>query len=192
MQHKPERAASSGHLRRRNVLIGIGLLFGCGLLAQLAPDRTVQPAALAPRVVPTFTNTPLAAEAQPPTETPPTARLLVATDTPVAAAATETPLPTLPPPLPTDTATAMPAPTEAPPATATSAPVEVIAAPIQVAPVLASGSSCDCSGDIYNCKDFASHADAQACFDYCTDQGFGDIHKLDGTDLDGLACENLP
>jgi hypothetical protein len=48
--------------------------------------------------------------------------------------------------------------------------------------------ACSCSSDTYNCGDFSSHASAQACFDYCVQQGKGDIHKLD-RDNDGLACE---
>jgi hypothetical protein len=47
---------------------------------------------------------------------------------------------------------------------------------------------CSCSGDTLNCPDFSSHSSAQACFDYCVQQGAGDIHKLD-RDNDGLACE---
>lgn len=47
---------------------------------------------------------------------------------------------------------------------------------------------CSCSGDLYNCGDFPNHSSAQACFDYCVQQGKGDIHKLD-RDNDGLACE---
>lgn len=50
---------------------------------------------------------------------------------------------------------------------------------------------CDCSGNIYNCGDFATQAAAQACYDYCVSLGCGDIHRLDG-DNDGQACESLP
>ena len=50
---------------------------------------------------------------------------------------------------------------------------------------------CDCSGNIYNCSDFSSHTRAQACYDYCKSQGYGDVHRLDG-DNDGSACESLP
>lgn len=87
--------------------------------------------------------------------------------------ATQAPLPTQP--LPTDTPlpTAVPLPT-IPPATATSAP-----------------GVCSCSGDTLNCGDFSSHAAAQACFNYCVQQGAGDIHRLD-QDNDGDACESLP
>jgi len=47
---------------------------------------------------------------------------------------------------------------------------------------------CSCSGNIYNCDDFDTHDEAQACYEYC---GSGDIHQLDRDD-DGLACESLP
>jgi len=70
-------------------------------------------------------------------------------------------------------------------------PVRATATFIIVVPVATKASSngiCSCSGNIYNCSDFSSHAGAQACFDYCVQQGVGDIHKLD-RDHDGLACE---
>ncbi len=51
---------------------------------------------------------------------------------------------------------------------------------------------CDCSGNIYNCSDFSTHAEAQACYDYCKSLGHGDIHRLDGSDGDGIVCESLP
>jgi len=51
------------------------------------------------------------------------------------------------------------------------------------------GGTCSCSGDSLNCSDFSSHASAQACFDYCVQQGAGDIHRLD-QDNDSIACEN--
>jgi hypothetical protein len=52
------------------------------------------------------------------------------------------------------------------------------------------GEICSCSGDTLNCKDFSTHAEAQACFDYCMSQGAGDIHKLDeNNDLN--PCESL-
>ncbi len=51
---------------------------------------------------------------------------------------------------------------------------------------------CNCSGPDLDCKDFSSHASAQACYEYCVSQGFGNIFRLDGNDNDGLACESLP
>jgi len=50
---------------------------------------------------------------------------------------------------------------------------------------------CDCSGDIYDCSDFSTHAEAQACYEYCKSLGRGDVHRLDGNN-DGIACESLP
>ena len=50
---------------------------------------------------------------------------------------------------------------------------------------------CDCSGDHYNCTDFASTGAARACYRYCTGLGKGDVHRLDSDD-DGIACESLP
>jgi micrococcal nuclease len=59
------------------------------------------------------------------------------------------------------------------------------------APSSGASSVCSCSGNLYNCSDFSTHASAQACFDYCNTSGHGDVHRLDG-DQDGLACEDLP
>lgn len=50
--------------------------------------------------------------------------------------------------------------------------------------------ACDCSYDRYNCSDFGTQGEAQACYDYCLPIA-GDIHDLD-KDNDGLACESLP
>ena len=51
-------------------------------------------------------------------------------------------------------------------------------------------TTCDCSGNIYNCPDFATHSAAQTCFEHCGGID-NDIHGLDA-DKDGIACENLP
>lgn len=51
---------------------------------------------------------------------------------------------------------------------------------------------CNCASNVYNCSDFSTHAQAQACYDYCLSLGKGDIHWLDGEDKDGKACETLP
>ena len=65
-----------------------------------------------------------------------------------------------------------------------------------LAPVVPSGGGsnapCNCGGPDLDCKDFSSHSAAQACYDYCNAQGYGDPHRLDGNDNDGLACESLP
>jgi len=46
-----------------------------------------------------------------------------------------------------------------------------------------------CPGDIYNCSDFSSQAEAQRWFDRYYDN-CGDVARLDG-DNDGIACESL-
>lgn len=46
---------------------------------------------------------------------------------------------------------------------------------------------CSCTGNQYNCTDFASSAAAQACFDQCQAEVGVDIHRLDFDD-DGVAC----
>lgn len=50
---------------------------------------------------------------------------------------------------------------------------------------------CECSANLYNCSDFSTHQQAQACYEYCLSLGAGDVHSLDG-DADGIACERLP
>jgi hypothetical protein len=47
---------------------------------------------------------------------------------------------------------------------------------------------CNCSVNKYNCNNFSSRIDAQACYDNCKSQGKGDIHRLD-SNKDGFACE---
>lgn len=52
---------------------------------------------------------------------------------------------------------------------------------------------CDCeSGDILNCVNFEYQEDAQACLQYCSDTVGRDVHRLDGNDHNGLACDHLP
>jgi len=48
----------------------------------------------------------------------------------------------------------------------------------------------DCSSDVYNCSNFTTQAEAQSLFDFCVNEGSGDIHQID-SDGDGLACEGL-
>jgi hypothetical protein len=50
--------------------------------------------------------------------------------------------------------------------------------------------SCNCSGDVYDCRSFGSWAQAQGCFQYCVSAGAGDVHLLDENG-DGLVCEAL-
>jgi hypothetical protein len=53
------------------------------------------------------------------------------------------------------------------------------------------GEGCFCGSDIYECNNFDTQNDAQACLDTCKSVGRGDVHGLD-IDNDGLACESLP
>jgi len=101
---------------------------------------------------------------------------------------TSTFLPTLTPP-----ATLAPSETSLPTSTVifilpTNEPelTTVFILPTSPPPVIS--GSCSCSGDNLNCSDFSDHSSAQACFDYCIQQGAGDINKLD-QDNDGDACE---
>ncbi len=50
---------------------------------------------------------------------------------------------------------------------------------------------CDCEHDDLDCRDFTTHTEAQACFDYCWIQVGRDFHHLD-SDGDGMACEPTP
>lgn len=46
---------------------------------------------------------------------------------------------------------------------------------------------CTCTGNLYNCTDFTTTAEAQACFNLCQTTIGVDIHRLD-FNSDGLAC----
>jgi len=50
---------------------------------------------------------------------------------------------------------------------------------------------CNCTGPDLDCGDFSTHAEAQACYEYCIEKGYKDIFRFDG-DNDGEACEALP
>ncbi|MEK7632240.1 MAG: thermonuclease family protein [Patescibacteria group bacterium] len=63
--------------------------------------------------------------------------------------------------------------------------------PADSVPSTPPSSSCSCSSNTYNCSDFSTHAAAQAVYDCCMAQVGSDIHRLDGNDNDGLACESL-
>lgn len=91
--------------------------------------------------------------------------------------------------LPTSTQPVIPTPITIPMSENSPVPTNTVIfiLPTQAPP--AGGSTCSCSGDTYNCTDFSSHSSAQACFNYCVEQGAGDIHRLD-QDNDGDACES--
>ena len=54
-----------------------------------------------------------------------------------------------------------------------------------------SGSDCDCSGNLYNCSDFNTQAQAQQCYEHCMRVTGQDVHRMNG-DGDGRVCEALP
>jgi micrococcal nuclease len=83
-----------------------------------------------------------------------------------------------------------PEPTSPPVAAQPTSP-SVVSQP--TSPPSADNAPCNCSGPDLDCtKDFKRHAQAQACYDYCVSQGYGDVFNLDGNDNDGKACESLP
>lgn len=47
-----------------------------------------------------------------------------------------------------------------------------------------------CSHNEYNCSHFSTQAEAQAVYDYCGGAN-NDVHRLDGSDKDGVVCEGL-
>ena len=50
---------------------------------------------------------------------------------------------------------------------------------------------CSCTGEKkLACSDFPTQKMAQACYDFCYSQGFGDIHHLD-ENHDGIACNYM-
>lgn len=54
-----------------------------------------------------------------------------------------------------------------------------------------SGDGCNCSRNAYDCRDFDTQSEAQACYEICLASTGEDIHRLDGGG-DGLVCEALP
>lgn len=76
-----------------------------------------------------------------------------------------------------------PIPTTAPPPTTSLAPAPTTTALPATAPL-------ENPGDVMNCGDFVTQAEAQAWFDRYF-LSFGDVARLDG-DRDGVACESLP
>jgi hypothetical protein len=48
---------------------------------------------------------------------------------------------------------------------------------------------CDCSGNLYNCRDFPNRGAAQACYNSCGGRS-NDVHLLDA-DFNGIVCETV-
>lgn len=86
---------------------------------------------------------------------------------------------------PAQTSTPRPAPTQAEPIRQQPTPI-----PLPTTVPQSQATTCNCSGDLYNCTDgsFATKREAQACYDHCRSIGRGDIHDLDRDD-DGEACD---
>jgi hypothetical protein len=78
-------------------------------------------------------------------------------------------------------------PTNTPIPLPTNTPIPL---PTNTVPPPPPAAVCDCSGNLYNCSDFSTHSQAQACFNYCSPIA-GDVHALDRNN-DGNACESLP
>jgi hypothetical protein len=117
-------------------------------------------------VIPSATN-------PPPTDLPPTSP--PPTNPPPTSPPPTNPPPTNPPPTnppPTNPPPTNPPPTSQPPTTQPPSGV------------------CNCSID-YNCSDFATHKEAQECFESC---GGSPAYNWSGLDRDrnGIACESLP
>ncbi|MGZ8892990.1 MAG: hypothetical protein ACXW1R_08710 [Halobacteriota archaeon] len=94
------------------------------------------------------------------------------------------------------TATNVATATKAPTATPTSRPcptpslfASITPTPSVITPT--ASAPCNCNGPDLDCANFATHAQAQACHNYCKSLGKGDVFRLDG-DNDGSACELLP
>jgi hypothetical protein len=89
----------------------------------------------------------------------------------------------MPTPAPTATPIVLKSPTPTTKPTSTSRPNPTA--------TTASSGPCNCTGPDLNCSDFGTHNAAQVCFNYCWNQGYGDVFNLD-RDGNGLACESLP
>lgn len=93
-------------------------------------------------------------------------------------------------PTPTRRPTSTPDRTLTVTATTTATPEEA-ATEMALTPSLPPDAVCDCRSDRYNCSSFSSRRDALSCYEYCIDQGVGDVHRLD-PDQTGNICPGLP
>lgn len=147
-----------------------------GEVLEGTPRLTPSLEALVPTDEPTFTAVPTETDTPLPTDT----------NTP-RPTNTSTSTPTLPP---TNTATATSTNTPRPTNTATRRPTSVpTLPPAPTNPPAPPAAVCECGYNAYNCDDFSTKAAAQACFNYCKEQGRGDVHDLD-RDNDNLVCES--
>lgn len=125
-----------------------------------------------------------------PTKTPTSTKLVIINET-------FTPLPTILKPKAVWTSTVTSIPLNK---TSTSFPIETNTPFLVNTPnpysspgiTVTANKPCSCTGDLYNCSDFSSRNQAQACYNYCFSVTGLDIHHLDGADKDGKVCESLP
>jgi len=143
------------------LLVAVGLLLAPGVSAGIHLPLLLRQQVASPAVTATSPPTATGTATSSPTGT------WTATGTPTASA-TRTPTRTR-----TATATVTRTATRTATATATPEP------------------PCPCYGDVRNCSDFATQAEAQACYDHCVAEVGYDVHHLD-SDGDGEACESLP
>lgn len=148
-----------------SLLIVCGCCAICGALSSLLPNNSSNaiPAQIAPTKPPLLTSTPL---------------ILVPTATAVQVTAVPTVAATDVPPVPLEPTATIASTVDVPVVLPTEAPVV--------------NGVCDCSGPDLDCKHFATHADAQTCYDHCKQVTGGDVFRLDGSDKDDIVCENLP
>lgn len=97
--------------------------------------------------------------------------------------------PITPTPVPTESDPTQPPPTQTPLPTQT--PI-IPTAESQATPLPEAEPTpvCSCQANQYDCSDFSTQNEAQACFDFCMPSS-GDVHFLD-SNQDRQACESLP
>ena len=83
-----------------------------------------------------------------------------------------------------------PTATPALPATYTPIPTPAVTMEGLAPGIVTTRGICSCSADLYECADFATQGQAQACFDFCR-AFMGDVHRLDD-DGDGRVCLSMP
>jgi len=178
---------------RKIALVVIALLMicvSCGLVSLLLPGKPAEE-----RPAPTWTSRPAGT---PTASFLPTARPTLTAPVPTASAKPVI-LPTVTAPTLTATrarATWTALPPTVPPVTVppTSLPALPSATPPaqKLAPTVALAAPCNCQVSDYDCKDFGTQREAQACFDFCGGSASNNIWRLDGNDHDGRVCESLP
>jgi len=196
-------AAEAGVIERTYLPIIVDVQGGSApsATATQVVDGTATPSST-PSATPTLTGTPSATATVTATATATMTNTPSATPTPtMTSTASATPTATMTrtarptatgtaTPTNTPRATASSTPTKTPKPTATAKPTKT-PKPTATATREPSGNCSTCAADVYNCSDFGSQEDAQACFDYCMEQVGYDVHNLDGDD-NGIACESLP